>query len=506
MNKSDVFIIDQICTDHMQSQERPNILLLVLDTARFDFSVGEKGVMSTVKEISEVGTNYRSAISTSPWSLPSHASLFSAQYPSKHGTTADSNKFDISSPTLAECFFSAGYETVAVSNNTWISPEFGFSDGFETFRKNWQYQQTNTDFGSVARRENGLSRIVESAKLLLDGNPVNNALNAAYGLFQHHRAEDDGARRTNKWVDKWTSSRDPSQPFFLFVNYFEPHLPYKPPSEYVRQYLPEGTTLQEARSVSQDAIGYILNDIEMSDHDFEVLKSLYQAELAYLDDEINNLKTTLQNVGEWENTVVIITGDHGENIGEHGLMDHQYCLYNTLLHIPLTISGGSFQDGGTRNEIIQTVDLPLTLLDEANINASQFREASQGRTFHPRKNSDPRSYAYAEYLSPQPSMAALSKKTKNIPQNVRKYDRKLRSVQTDKYKLIVGSDGTVRLYNIKRSNKEDVDLSSELKEERNHLSDVLDSWVDNVEQQSIKSNADMDEDTKKRLEDLGYLQ
>jgi len=103
----------------------------------------------------------------------------------------------------------------------------------------------------------------------------------------------------------------------LFVNYLEPHLEYRPPEEFAEQFLPEGISYDEAMDIPQDAWRYIAGKAELSDRDFDVLRSLYRAEITYLDHRIDELKQLLETHGEWEDTVFVVTGDHSENIGDH---------------------------------------------------------------------------------------------------------------------------------------------------------------------------------------------
>lgn len=222
--------------------------------------------------------------------------------------------------TLAETFQRADYETVAVSNNTWISEEFGFARGFDTFQKTWQYVQSDTDLGEIARTKEGTDKLRAVANKLTDGNPLTNITNAIYGQFLR-KQKDDGAKQTNEWVADWLRDRDDTSPFFLFINYLEPHLEYRPPEEFTEGFLPEGVSYDEAMDVPQDAWSYIAGKTEMTEREFEILRALYRAELAYLDHRIAELKRSLEDAGEWEDTVFVVTGDHGENIGDHGLME-----------------------------------------------------------------------------------------------------------------------------------------------------------------------------------------
>ncbi len=484
----------------------PNIVLVVMDTARFREVVALDRYIdrSAIHRLSDEGSTYTRTFTTAPWTLPSHASLFTGTYPSKHGAHADHKHLDESLETVAETLAANGYETVGVSNNTWISEEFGFRRGFDTFHKTWQYIQTDTDLGEVARTTNGLEMFPALARRLIEGNPVVNIANAVYGRFLRKR-RDDGARRTNEWVERWLGERH-DRPFFLFINYLEPHLEYRPPKSIATQFLPEEISYAEAMDISQNAWEYIAGRTDHSEQQFEALRALYFAEIAYLNRRIGDLRESLVDADEWDDTIFVLTSDHGENIGEHDLMDHQYCLYDTLLHVPLIIAGGSFDGGGEIDELVQTTDIPPTLLDAAGIDADEVRSQFQGRSFHPDAETSARKHVISEYMAPQPSMDALDEQLDGLTSTARQYDRSLRAIRTEQYKLIRGSDGSMELYDIVDDPNESVDVASDRSDRSRHLEKELDQWLDSFEHANASGAVSMSERTKSRLEELGYIQ
>lgn len=478
-----------------------NIIVIVADTARHDIATE---VFSDSAWVSDA-TWYTRAFAPAPWTLPSHASLFTGTNPSNHGAHADHKQLSSELTTLAETFQHAGYETVAVSNNTWISEEFGFARGFDTFHKTWQYVQSDTDLGEIARTKEGTDKLRAVANKLTDGNPLTNITNAIYGQF-FRKQQDDGAKQTNQWVANWLQDRDGTAPFFLFINYLEPHLEYRPSEEFTEQFLPDGVSYDEAMDVPQNAWSYIAGKTAMSDREFEILRALYRAELAYLDGRFAQLKQLLEDAGEWEDTVFVVMGDHGENIGDHDLMDHQYCLYDTLLHVPLIINGGPFTGGNEDDRLVQLTDLAPTLLDVAGIDAPKARDQFQGASFHPNADAEPREYAVAEYLAPQPSMEALEKRVGDLPADVYEYDRSLRAIRSSDHKLIRGSDGTREFYDVVDDPGEQHNIADENPEIADELEAKLDDWLDSFEHADTSESVSMTQSTQDRLEDLGYLQ
>ncbi len=485
---------------------KQNVVLILMDTARFPaVSAVRESQETFVGSLADQSTEYTNAFATAPWSLPSHASLFTSCYASKHGAHAGHKRLDNDQLLLPEIFQREGYETVCVSNNTWISEEFGFGSGFDTFEKTWQYFQSDIDLGQISRTEEGLDKITALGRKLLNGNPIINFANALYGQF-FRRQHDDGAKRTNEWINGWLTERSSSKPFFLFVNYLEPHLEYRPPEEFASDFLPTDISYNKAMQVSQDAFGYITGNIDITDRDFKILRALYRAEIAYLDHRISELKDCLADHDEWEDTIFIISGDHGENIGDHGLMDHQYCLYDTLLHVPLIIHGGSFTEGGINSNLVQLTDIGPTLLDEIEVEAPEYRKQAQGKSFHPKNTSEGRNRIIAEYLSPQPSMEALKKRVGKVPESVYQYDRSLRTIRKKEWKLIRGSDGSHELYHLQSDPTESNNIANQNIDIVEDLGSELDQWVDSFKQNEKEGDVAMREKTKKRLEDLGYIQ
>ncbi|EMA39640.1 sulfatase [Halococcus morrhuae DSM 1307] len=484
---------------------RPNIVLVVMDTARARETVHERyDFLPELDRLAQTGTEYTETVASAPWTLPSHASLFTGTYPSKHGAHAGHKHLDEGLPTLAEAFQDGGYETIAVSNNTWISEEFGFARGFDTLYKTWQYVQTDIDLGEIARTKQGAEMMRALATRLAEGNPAINVANAIYGQFFRKRT-DDGAKRTNEWIREWLADRNDDEPFFCFVNYLEPHLEYRPPESIVERFLPADVSYEEAMAVPQDAWGYIAGTVDLTDRQFDILRALYLAELAYLDRRLGELRRHLEAAGEFEDTVFVVTGDHGENIGDHGLMDPQYSLHETLLHVPLIIHGPGFETGQV-DDLVQLTDLAPTLLDAADIDAPTLRDASQGQSFHPEVETPPREYAIAEYMAPQPSMDALRERVGILTDDLERFDRSLRAIRTDDEKLIRGSDGTRKFYELRHDPEEATNLTTERSERVDTLETTLDEWLDTFEHADTSGEVSMTDATEARLEDLGYLQ
>lgn len=481
-----------------------NVVLVVMDTARASdtWHVRDRTSKSSLHKLASEGSDFTQVFANSPWTLPSHTSIFTGTYTSKHGTHAGYKSYDGQFPTLAELLSAEGYQTVGVTNNAWVTDEFGLARGFDEFYKTWQYFQTSTDFGKIKLTSHGTNLIGEAGRALLQGNIVANFVNTIYGKFFYRRS-DYGAKRTNKLIRNWIMNRNQDDPFFLFVNYLEPHLKYQPPQDFARRFLPESVSYEEAMEIPQKPWEFVAGNLELSNFEFDLLQALYCAEIAYLDEKIGELRRILEQNDEWTDTVFIIVGDHGENIGDHGLMDHQYSVHDTLLHVPLTIEGGSFNQSCESNRLIQTVDLFPTILDTIDL---PVPEHSQGISFHPNSSTPSREYIVGEYLSPNPTVERLSEQTGTSKEELEKFGRQLRTIRTKEYKLIRMSSGDVDLYDLDNDPDELNKISNSQQMIYEELESKLDAWLESFNHASGGESEEMSNSTKQRLENLGYLQ
>ncbi|WP_408957046.1 sulfatase [Natrinema sp. 74] len=502
-----------------------NVVFVVLDTARAK-SVGLRRTAGNSEHIdgraasgvdaananptpalarlADEGTAFENAFATAPWTLPSHASFFTGTYPSEHGTHGGHTYLDDDLRTLPEAFADAGVRTIGVSNNTWITEEFGFDRGFDELRKGWQYVQSDADMGAVVRGEDVREKLEATRTHLFDGNPVVNAANILYSEF-FQPAGDDGADRSTDWIADWLADRDDDRPFFLFCNFIEPHVEYDPPKEYAERFLPAGASYEDATAIRQDPRAYDCEDYDLSDHEFAMLRGLYRAELAYVDHHVGRLRTALEAAGEWEDTLFVVCGDHGEHIGEHGFFGHQYNLYDTLLNVPLVFHGGPFTGGGRRHDLVQLLDLPVTLLETAGIDDPKFQDQWSSRSLHPDSAAESRDAVFAEYVAPQPSIDRLEARFGEIPDRVHAFDRRLRAVRTAEYKYVCGDDGFERLHHIRTDPLEQTDSSDEEPQRVRALRRRLEDRFDPFEAADASGDVEMRAGTKERLADLGYL-
>jgi arylsulfatase A-like enzyme len=478
-----------------------NILFIVMDTAR-QKTVGElleDGTMAETSNFAKDGRTFTNAISAAPWTLPSHASLLTGQYTEDHNSHAGSKQFEPDVPPLPEEFAKNGYNTAAISANPWISPEFGFDQGFQEFSTSNSIGWGESPIERARNEERDLQKIAVLAKHALSSpGDIPALIGEAYQQRFGGGLPDDGAERITdravKWMRKKTAE---NKPWFLLLNYMEPHLPYEPPQEWFEQHYPE-ILYSDVEAMLMDSWPYVVGNVELNGDDFDFLEKCYKSELEYLDTHLSRLYSTLEASDALDDTVVVVVGDHGDNIGERGRMGHQHSLLDTLVNVPLIIRYPDAIDPGIDDGLIETRDLYPTLLSLADLNASVPTESvSQNRLHY----GDRRDTAFSQYVTVQPSIESIEEEYGgSVPEH---FGCALRSVRTDRWKLIERDDGSVLLFD-KHSDDEFKDVSAENQQVTNQLSKRLQTKFGNIGV-SGETTWDVPEESRDRLADLGYI-
>jgi arylsulfatase A-like enzyme len=329
--------------------DAPNVIVIVVDTLRADHltSYGyERDTTPFMDSLASEGVRFDNAISPSSWTQPSHASILTGRHTYEH--QAETEPLDDSYPTIGEVMQKNGYRTAAFSANTlFFTRRQGFGRGFLHFEDDY-YSVPDAFLNSSLYG------------FLFDFYGLRKALN--YEGVPARRIASDINRSVLKWVDQ-----DTDRPFFVFMNYFDVHDPYTPPEPYRNKYA----------SVPNPG-GLINGFMERFHPDLtpEQLQSeidAYDGAISYVDDEIRNLFNALEQRGLLENTIVIITSDHGESLGEHGLLQHSASLYLQEIHVPLIIWGPGLVPAGTViDSPVSLVGLPVTIMELLHANDGTF--------------------------------------------------------------------------------------------------------------------------------------
>ena len=464
--------------------KHPNIILLVMDAGRADHlsCYGyNRPTTPNLARIAAQGTVFENAISAAVWTVPSHASLFTGMYLSGHGLRGRNLKLRQDLPTMASFLGANGYDTLALTANALIGHATGLARGFVELK----------DIRNVFQGER-LTGWQKKANALYR--------RLYYGRNPHQSSwYDSGAWRLNFDMQRWIRRQqreNGERPFFIFANYMEPHLRYDPPRAFRQQYL---SAAQEKRwqQVNQNAWKYMSGEAQMSADDWDILTRLYDAELAYLDGRLGQLYDFLRQNQLLDDTLLIITSDHGENLGDHQMMDHQYCVYDTLARLPLIVHyPARFAAGVRRQDLVQSVDLLPTFAELAGAADDSALRRVQGQSL---LAAAPRDFAVTEYLAPQ-----LHSFRRAGVEFDSKFSRQLRAIRTERYKYIWASDGADELYDLQADPDECHNLVEVERETAVSLANQLQQWV---EQHTIEAEEDtrLDEAVISRLEALGYI-
>jgi arylsulfatase A-like enzyme len=352
-----------------------------------------------------MGVRFTRFYSNSSWTLPAHASLFTGTYAVAHQATQETLVLGDELPTLAEIFQRAGHQTFASSSNAVVSAANGLARGFARFEE-------------VFRRD-------VAARYRVDWRHANNM---AFADF--------------------LQEADRDRPFFAFLNYIEAHLPYTPPEPFRSRFVDESLTEEEVKAAMRLRMRHhYLGPGGLGSEQFAILNQLYDAEIAHLDRQIADLMQTLHDDGRLANTLVIITSDHGENIGDHGHFAHVFGIQNTLLHVPLIVLWpGGERAGEVRTDMSELLDLFPTVLGACGID---YPGRFDGRDlFAPGAETIAHS-SMAEYYYPRQVLSVFD--TAELEQHAESFTpfmRRLRTLQDGRHKLVWSSDGRHELYRI----------------------------------------------------------
>ena len=319
------------------SADQPNVLLIILDTLRassMSLYGYERETTPNLDRFAAGGVVFDRAIATSPWTLPSHASMFTGRYP--YEMSADIGMpLDRTHPTLAEVLASEGYATAAfVANYAYTTESSGLARGFARYE----------DFPIHAGRFFRSSWLAE-------------AIVAGPAKLAHPRNRKRAEMVTDDFL-RWLAGR-PDRPFFVFLNYIDPHYPYVSPPPFNTMFSTPGQPPKLAESDKREGISF---------EELEGSRSAYDNAIAYTDAHVGRLFGELERMGILDNTIVVVTSDHGEHLGEHGLQYHSNSLYMPLLHVPLLIVYPPGVPRGSRVADPVTIrDIPKTLLELAGM-------------------------------------------------------------------------------------------------------------------------------------------
>ena len=465
----------------------PNVVLVVLDTARAD-AVGS-GHDTAFAQLGRAGRRFHHAVAPAPWTLPSHASIFSGLRPSDHGVTGAAVMTDagprsprprveaLADRWLPEIMRRKGYATFCATGNPWVGPATGLTLGFDTIFESWRTAPlpkladplgTGGASASVVRKAKWYAR---RALGLGDGGAA--ASLSVFGSF----LDGHGGR-----------------PFFAFFNVTEPHAPYAPPRGY--RGAPSLAALRVVRRWNADRmLRYNTGREEIPDEELALLRSQYRGEISYTDAWLARLLDRLEGAGLAQDTVVAVTADHGENLGEHHLLSHVMSMHETLLHVPLVLAGPGVPAGEERAPVGLTA-LPATLL--AALEGRWQDPAAVGTGAVVGAGGVP----VAEYESAAAQVSGARRLDEQVRPELRERMRaRWFAAYEGSLKYTASSGGHERLVDLEADPAEDRDVSSAHPEPLARLRAAREGWAGDAE----TDGEVLDAEITAHLEGLGYL-
>jgi len=435
------------------------IVLISLDTLRPD----HLGTYGHVRDTSPVldaladrGVVFEDASSTSPWTLPAHASMLTGLYPSQANVRRSPDRLPESIPNLAAQFRDGGYRTVGIASNLWFAIG-GFSQGFDE----WE----NLDD--------------KAADLLLHGieNPTEQT---PEGLSE--QITELGLKALNAHRDR---------PVFLFLHYFDIHSDYVSLPEFERLFLASDFRSESRVDGSTRQLLRILNGaIVLDEPEREQWRMLYDAGIRQLDHRLAPLFDWVEEEVGWKQALVVVTSDHGEAFFEHDSnVGHGNTQYQEHIRVPLIMAGGDLPAGLRITDPVSIVDIAPTLLRAAGITpANPLPGYDLGR--HWQKGDVPGS-SRAIYAQSAPAMNG----------------NWLRAVRRGSHKLIINTKlGTRELYDLSADPAETKNLAEALPDITRKLAVLLDDFERRHPDPDREPEFEIDEATRERLRALGYTE
>ncbi|GIV98708.1 sulfatase [Roseiflexus sp.] len=509
---------------------RPDIVLLVLDTQRIDrlSCYGYSRPTSPhLDELAADATLFRRVFATSQWTIPSHASMFTGLYAAEHMTNQSSAALPAGIPTLAERLRDSGYMTAAFCNNPLVGVvNNGLRRGFESFLNysglmTSRPNQAGAHPGIISRyRQWFKGRLAETLNRIQDAfarsetmlefafTPLMVPLWQTALSFKGNtpKSLNDAARLL---IERRGVARN--QPIFAFINVMGVHTPYHPDRRMLERFAPEVIRNREAahyvRRFNSDVFGWLAPFSGVDERYHHVLSDVYDAEVATQDAHIGAFLRRLRESGVLDRTLLLVCADHGDHLGEKGLIGHTVSAYNELVHVPLMVRDpfGDFQRSAVVDHTVSLRRVFHTLLSAAGLASSIERDRSLAQT----PTADPEGGAVFVEAEPLQNVLGIMLRRQPDLARARRFDQPRRAVISGSHKLIQTGNDHVELYDLDADPRETVDLAAILPERVEELQERLSAFVRRISASapSIRRAEGVDDPAvQRRLKELGYLE
>lgn len=546
-----------------RTSPQPDVVLIVLDTLRADRMSCYGYPRETTPRIdayAEGGTLFERAIVPGQWTIPSHASIFTGEYPTTHMTTQIYDRLGDGIVTLADLLNRSGYKTVGFCNN----PLLGVVDneldrGFEEF---YNYGGAVPNYPVVTSRRTDrpdikwtwrrllarllevYTRVMRRVTAPLQNQFAHNSLLLRIAmhplvvpLWQESLNFKGNTKRSLRDVVGYLRAHrrtEPRRPLFTFVNLMETHLPYRPPARFIHKFAPYYADDAEARDFMRrynlehyrwmtpltEPLGHLAD---------RTLNDLYDAEVAYEDRLLRRLLKDLSKPAVRDNTLVVITSDHGEGLNNHDFVGHSLVAYDDLVRVPLIVRYPKQYPAGRRiSSPVSTRRIFHSVLDAAGIPSNGAGESdralmdverlslTQSLDGHSsvdveRENGAVEGVIFAEAYAPDTLLALMENQNRDAIETFRCRSMR-RAAYRGRYKLITVDDEPDELFDVVDDPSETRNLLAEQPGPATQLQNALTAFVQESEarrpanwEKARKLSLD-DEEITERLRALGYIE
>ncbi len=307
--------------------EARNVVVLTIDTLRASklrpYNPRTRVRTPALDTFAEEGAVFENAQSPENWTKPSVASILTSLHPTTHGTQGDASRLPGRFTTLGEVYKGAGFDTATFLANGYVSTTFGFNQGWDHYT-NYIREQRRT---------------------------------VAENVFGE----------ASEWIEEHKDER-----FFVYIQTIDPHVPYDPPDEYLRMYDARSNYRGQVRNRNTHLLLEEAkkrdSQLEFTESDITRIKALHDGSISYHDHHFGVFLEKLKELGLDENTIIVVTSDHGEEFNDHGSWGHGHSVYQELLAVPLIVRWPGVLDGGLRpSATVSTMDIGPTILEATGV-------------------------------------------------------------------------------------------------------------------------------------------
>jgi len=429
-----------------QKKKPINVVFLTIDALRPDHlhCYGyERKTSPNIDKVAKEGTIFTQTTCQMPWTTPSIASIMTSKYPQNHGVLRLFWTLNSSNLTLSEILKENGYRTCEIVNTRALTSDTQLNQGFDDYIE-----------------------IIKTPRL------------------EKETADECATRKVIEWIDK-----NHNKPFFLWVHWFLPHRPYQPPPPYNKLYDSEYSE-QINGSVKQQA-QIFLKKINLTKRDLYHMIALYDGGVNFADAQVGKVLDKLKQLGIEENTLIIISADHGECLYEHDYyFGHDKVLYESTVKIPLVIKyPRKIPKRKTIDALNESIDIMPTILDILGISLPKDIDG---------KSLLPLIAGKKEKIREEVFIATSGPLEKGKP----KY-----AIRTKEWKFIfTPQENRKELYNLLNDPKEKINLAQIEKKQLKILEKKLNKWMRGFPEKFPEEKDNLAEDIKRNLRSLGYLQ